>query len=100
MWYILRNKEIIKVDEEEWKEWYIRNVHALVIAWTEIRGVLISTVFVGIPLTFQLGKDSAFFETKVFGGSLDGKFAVTTSYDLAVECHTRTVGDIIDSFWY
>jgi hypothetical protein len=97
MWHILKNKEIIKVEENEWQEWYIRNIHDLVIARDKIRGTTISTVFAGIPLTIQLGKDSAFFQTKVFGGALDGKSEVFTSYDSALEGHIRICGEVIDA---
>ena len=97
MWHTLNERIITKVTEEEWQNWYIRNVHNLTIARDKIRGVIVSTVFVGIPLNFKLGEESSFFQTKILGGKLDGKVIAAPSFDEAISCHLQFCSEVIEA---
>jgi len=97
MWHVLKGKVVVEATEEEWKEWILRHVHDLHIANDLIRGIRISTVFVGIPLSAQLGKPTTFFQSKVTGGKLDGRIEHFATYKDAIEGHKKICADVIET---
>jgi hypothetical protein len=83
--YILRDKEIIKTDNlSEWgKSMEFPN---RIIEQTEIQGIKISTVFLGIDHAF-FGEEPLLFETMIFGGELDGYQERYSTWDEAYKAH-------------
>jgi hypothetical protein len=56
-----------------WAEWYGREENCRV-AYTELQNAdgYVSTVFLGMDVYFSLGCKPILFETRVFGGPIDG----------------------------
>lgn len=59
-------------DVFEWAGWYETSDEQRIVKQTELGGVLVSTVFLGIDHSFRPGSIPTLFETMVFGGDLDG----------------------------
>ena len=55
----------------EWAEWYAKEENCRV-ARTELADGFVSTVFTGIEVSFSPNSKPVLFETRVFGGPIDG----------------------------
>lgn len=89
--YILDGHEVKKVDVTEWAKWFgtadrkVKN--------TEIEGVRISTVFLGLDHSFGSGPP-LLFETLVFDGPMDGEMNRYSTWDQAEKGHNEMVAKI------
>lgn len=71
-YYMLVNGKIVGTDDViEWGRWF-ENIENRIVEQTEIDGVRVSTIFLGIDHSFNFGKRKALLcETMVFGGDHD-----------------------------
>ena len=84
-YYVLEGHEVKPVEELlEWARVFEDSNR--VIARAEVRGVTVSTVFLGIDHSFGDGPP-LLFETMVFGGEYDQLQERYSTYDEAVEGH-------------
>lgn len=83
MYYILRDKQPVKVDDvSEWAREYNNNK---IIEHTKINDILISTAFLGID--HSMGKIPILFETMIFGGKYDDYQDRYSTYEEAIKGH-------------
>ena len=68
--YILRGHDVVQCTIEEWMKWFETNDDKRRVALTTQGNVTVSTVFLGIDLTF--GGPPLIFETMIFGGEREG----------------------------
>jgi hypothetical protein len=80
--YILKDRKVVKVPVMEWSIWF-NDIKNRRVALTHFPGGHVSTVFLGLR--------PVYFETMVFGGSLDEYQYRTTSYKQAKTVHARVI---------
>ncbi len=97
MWYVLNGKKVVQVDEDQWKDWFVANVHKLVLARQEIldQGIVVTTVFVGIPLTLSLSSPSDFFLTRIEGGNGQVKGRTYKTFNDAMQGHLEICSEVM-----
>jgi hypothetical protein len=90
--YILdADNHVIKVDLITWAKWF-ENFTNRTVAYTEITSeCYVSTVFVGINLSFVVDRPPLVFETMIFGGPLNQYQWRYASYDDAQTGHAAAV---------
>jgi len=94
--YILVNEEPIEIDDLiVWAKWFEAANRQL--ARTEVNGVSISTVFLGIDHSFSYADDGlpVLWETLVFGGKLNGECQRYISKDEALIGHSNMVTVVV-----
>jgi hypothetical protein len=88
--YIIKGREIEKVDLMTWAEWFEENLDARRVALDSREGVEVSTVFLGLDYNFAGIGPPILFETMIFGGEFDlqimGRYA---TYDEALVGHVE-----------
>lgn len=88
--YTLKEKEVVRTDEKTYCA-QLNDIEKRRIAYTLVNGkVEVSTVFLG----YNAGRsddDPLFFETMIFGGSLDSQAFRTTTYEEAEDMHHKIV---------
>lgn len=94
--YILIDKQPVPCDDLlAWARWYeTADRHA---GQTDILGVAVSTVFLGIDHNFSFSGQPILFETMVFGGAHDGDQERYCTWAEAEEGHLRWVEIVIGS---
>ena len=86
--YILKGKEVVKCDDlNEWEE-FLKNEDRRVAVSTG-NGFDISTVFLGLGHSYREGDRPLIFETMAFGGVPDGKSDLYRTWDEAEAGHVR-----------
>lgn len=75
----------------EWGEWFESSGDQRIVARTEIGGVRVSTVFLGLDHNFRREGPPILFETLVFGGPLDQEQERYATYEEAEAGHRRMV---------
>jgi hypothetical protein len=67
MWFILQARQVVEVDEVQWRRWFIDNAHELVLARQEFwqQGSVVTTMFLGVPISTS--DPHALFLTRVDG---------------------------------
>jgi hypothetical protein len=95
VWYILKGREVLQVEEAEWRRWYIDNAHELVLARQEFwqQGSVVTTMFLGVPLSRHDPK--ALFLTRVDGKAHIAGRAYHT-YTEAMHGHLEVCQEVID----
>lgn len=94
MWYILEARQVVQVDEAQWRRWFIDNAHELVLARQEFwhQGSVVTTMFLGIPPSDA--DPLALFMTRV-----DGKAGIAGrayhSYTEAMKGHLEVCEEVI-----
>ena len=99
--YILRGREIVNCDHMGLTEW-AKAYEALGdrhLGDTTIKGVRVSTVFLGFDHSFG-GGQPVLFETMVFGGKLDQQMKRYCTNDEAERGHKRMVHRVSQSAVY
>lgn len=92
MYYILVDQKPVEVsDVLTWGEWF-ENADRHV-AQTAVRGVRISTVFLGVDHSFGDGPPML-FETMVFGGPMDEEMARYSTWEEAEAGHKEMVQEV------
>lgn len=87
MWYILDEKnKPVEANITEYVEWEKLNPTKRIIKQESIGDARVSTVFLGLDHSFDIGIP-VLWETMIFGGEHDQYQARYTSYDDAVEGH-------------
>jgi hypothetical protein len=86
--YILKGKELVACELLEWARWFETAERR--VAFTQLPGVDISTVFLGIDHRHGDGPPLV-FETMVFGGTLDQEIRRYGTWDEAAAGHADTV---------
>ena len=97
---ILEGTKVVPVGLLKWAT-YFENIKNRVIKKTNVtKTIEVSTVFLGINHNFLQTTDNVedglWFETMIFGGSLDGDTARTSTYEEALKCHERAVNYVKD----
>ena len=64
--YILDGREIIPAPFTEWAQWFERSPHARIVKQDRVRGLFVSTVFLGIDHRFGGDGPPLLFETMIF----------------------------------
>lgn len=94
--YILDGKKPVECEDLlEWAMWMENGPHAVAknrIAYKDVI-VIISTVFLGLDHQFGFGKP-LLFETKVFGGPLDGRTRRYHTWDEAERGHQEVFAEV------
>ena len=80
------------VDFADWALWFDTSNRR--VAFTQARSVSVSTVFLGTDQALLPDDPPILFETKVFGGSLDGEVRRYATWDEAERGHRETVARI------
>ena len=67
MWYILRSRQVVQVEEVQWRRWFVDNAHELVLARQEFwqQNTVVTTMFLGVPMSQN--DPHAVFLTRVEG---------------------------------
>lgn len=96
------DKRVIPFDDiSEWGKWfgqtYKDGTHW--IANSKLRGMTISTIFLGIDHGFSLGPP-ILFETMIFGGYYNDYQERCCTYDQAMAQHVRVVQLVKNLTWY
>lgn len=94
-WYILKDKHPVPVDMLQAAKW-LSEINNKRIAFTEIRGIQISTVFLGLDHSF-MSDIPVLFETMVFGGTLDNEGERYYTYQEAEEGHKRMCERVVEN---
>lgn len=68
--WILKNGKVKKVDLYTWAEWF-QNSPDRIVAKTNVKGVGISTIFMGLDHNFDSKGKPILFETMIFNSHLD-----------------------------
>lgn len=91
LYYILKGKEVVPVESVFEMAEFLEKDDSRRIRRTEIKGVTISTVFLGIDHNFTSDKSSLpiVFETMIFGGVHDGYQERDAVYDSAIRSHEK-----------
>ena len=93
-YYILEDGKPIPVsDVLIWAKWFEKNREERVVAQTDISGVRISTVFLGLDHSFGEGPP-LIYETLVFDGPLDEEMERCSTPEQAMEMHQRMVDKV------
>ena len=88
--YILKGKKPIKEpDLMKWAKWFEKSERF--VAKTEIKGITISTIFLGLDHNYFGNEVPILFETMVFGGELDQEEERYSTWDEAVKGHDEMV---------
>jgi hypothetical protein len=87
---ILQDGEIVPVDLLTWALWF-KDDEARRVGWTEINGVEVSTVFLGLNHNFMPGGAPLWFETMIFGGEHDQYQERYSTLEEAMRGHDRAV---------
>lgn len=68
MWYILEARQVVQVNEAQWRRWFVDNAHEMVLARQELwqHNTVVTTMFLGLPL----GQDD---QAVVLQTRVDGK---------------------------
>ena len=94
MWYILQAREVIEVDEAQWRRWFVDNAHELVLARQEFwqQNTVVTTMFLGVPLSKNDAQ--AVFLTRVDGRAhIPGRAYHT--YSEAMEGHLDVCREVL-----
>lgn len=86
--YILENGELKPVDLMTWAKWFETANRS--IAYDEVNGVRVSTVFLGIDHNF-FGGPPLLFETTIFGGRHDERTRRCSTLSQAKEMHRKAL---------
>ncbi len=70
LYILVKHKPVGVYNVVEWGKWFETNNRT--VKRTNIGDIEISTVFIGIDHSFGFVKKPLLFETKIFGGDLDG----------------------------
>lgn len=90
LYYILDSAgEPIATDVETWACWFETANRR--VAETRIKGVRISTVFLGLDHQFRLSGRPILWESLIFGGPLDGEMVRYETLTDAIRGHERLV---------
>jgi hypothetical protein len=94
-YYTLTDDHMVRpCSQEEWAELWRGDQHRRIVAQTEIGGLNVSTVFLGIDHDFTGVGPALLFETMVFGDG-DGDLCERYStWDQAVAGHERLVKEL------
>jgi hypothetical protein len=93
--YILNGKTPMPISNIlEWAKWY--ETHNRTVEKTEIRGIIISTVFLGIDHNYSKEGNPILFETMIFKWNDDYCERYST-WDEALEGHHKACQIVIDS---
>lgn len=99
-YYILEHGQLARnaqplpaFDAADWAQWLERNREGRRVALTEIRGVRISTVFLGLDHSWDQGPP-VLWETMIFEGPLSEYQERYRSLDDALQGHIRAVGRV------
>ena len=87
---LVDRKPVQHPNDDEWFAWYQQIEENRRVAKTEIGSVSVSTVFTGMDLRPSPGQ-GLLFETKVFGGALDGEEWLCATWEEAEQQHARVV---------
>lgn len=88
--YILNEAHVpVPVSTRQWAGWF-ENAANRIVQQDTIKGVRVSTVFLGLDHSFA-GGPPLLFETMIFGGELDGSQERCSSWDEALEMHGRAM---------
>jgi len=91
MYYILSGKKVIKEkDVLKWAKWF-ENAKERRVAHTRIKGVSISTVFLGLDHSFDDNSLPLLFETMVFSGKLGEEQERYATWEQAEKGHKEMV---------
>lgn len=71
-------------DLMEWSAWFEDSGDKRVVAQTQVRDCMVSTVFLGLDHSFSPDAPPVLFETMIFGGPLDGE---QTRYSTRAAAH-------------
>lgn len=90
--YILVNGQPIpEPDSIKWAMWFENSLKERIVEKTQIGGVEVSTVFLGLNHSFSETGLPILWETMVFGGPLDGEQERYTSIEAAKMGHAEMV---------
>lgn len=84
------NRTPIPVDLLTWAKW-IDKAKNRDVGDERIRGVRVSTVFLGLDHNFDEQGEPLIFETMIFGGDEDGYCERCSTWEQAVQMHARAV---------
>jgi len=88
--YILIEKEpVAEPDLIKWGKWFEENSRR--VAFTELNGAKVSTVFLALDHNYSDEGPPILFETMVFGGELDDEMERCSTWDEAVAMHYTMV---------
>lgn len=91
--YILDGHKVMPAsDTLEWARWFEKSSRK--VAQTDVDGVNVSTVFLGIDHRFGGQGPPIVFETMVFGGPLDQEQERYTTWDEAEQGHAAMVARV------
>jgi hypothetical protein len=95
--YILddQHRAIEEPDLMTWVQWFENDKRR--VAWDEIDGVKVSTVFLGLDHNFGANSVPILFETMVFGGPMDGEADRYATWDEAVAGHQAMVDRVMNA---
>ena len=88
--WILVDKEPVKSTLLEWGRW-LETSKDRIIDLTEIDGIRISTVFIGIDHNWRDSGPPILFETMIFGGEHNEYQDRCATYDEAKVMHTKAI---------
>lgn len=77
-------------DLMKWGLWF-EDIEKRRVAWTEIEGVNVSTIFLGLDHNFSDGGPPILWESYVMGGDLDGEMRRYSSRAEALKGHDEIV---------
>lgn len=77
-----------------WARWFEKDPADRVIVKTTIVDVDVSTVFLGIDHSYELGGPPLLYETLVFGGPMDGQMMRYSTEAQARQGHTHLVQEV------
>lgn len=93
-YYLETDNGLRSVSPFAWLQWYERNEAVQQIIGRElVDGVEVSTVFLGVDETTD-GETPLVYETKIFGGRLDGHVQRYPSREAAQAGHRATVAQL------
>jgi len=94
-YYILRDKKPVPATTIEWVL-FMEKRNDCVVKRTNILGMYVSTVFLGMDHSFLSDATPILFETMIFKGPLDQEYQTRyTSWKQAVRGHWKAVGYVI-----
>ena len=97
VWYILKNKVPVKVDDfMEFAIWS-QDRSNMIVEQTEIGNIKISTVFLGIDHSY-IGGEPILFETMIFGGKHDQYQQRYRFHNEAVKGHKHACNKVLKTF--
>jgi hypothetical protein len=84
-------KPVPEPDDRAWSLWFEKNTSARVVAKTDVAGVVVSTVFLGLDHSFRASGRPVLWETMIFGGEHDQSQWRYDSADAAKRHHEAIV---------